>query len=233
MINMLDIIKRNKNYIFILIIVLLTLGTFIYLHKSYKATSEEQNRESALKACFKTYKSREYVSERFRDYILPVLEDMQIDTLFTMSRKDVAIMMNILLITETSRKEKDGSWYMFHSPLVGQNNLFGVKTKKGDKGNTFRTWEEVNGKKVTINDSFAVYEDYAHAIKAWFSLLQNTKLKDGTNRYKIVFEASNWAEGIIYLQNCGYMTDTKYPATAGRLYSEYLKDIYKEDKKDK
>jgi len=123
--------------------------------------------------------------------------------------KEVELVLALLVISETSAQAKDGNWYPLTSTLYKHNNLFGMKATKEQiaNGNYVNklTWEEVKNKRVNIHDNFATFSSKEECIEYWFEKITTTK------RYSKVLEAKNYAEILIQLQTCGYMTDTQYP----------------------
>ena len=132
---------------------------------------------------------------------------------FIASPEDVATVIGLIVISETSAPLDDGKWYPLQSPLVEYNNILGMKANKqqlATKQYTIkRTWEYVSTTKahtkVVMCDKFATFTRVEDCIEAWFT---NFILQP---RYKKVREASNVAEILIQLQQCGYMTDVEYP----------------------
>ena len=83
-------------------------------------------------------------------------------------------------------------------------NLCGIKGKGTAGSVACRTWEEFNGKKVTIIDNFKAYNNFYESIKDHSKFLIENK------RYKSLWKSDNpidWAYG---LQKAGYATDSKY-----------------------
>jgi len=147
---------------------------------------------------------------------------------FNCDIKEVEIVISLIMLSETSAEGKDGNWYPMTSPLVEYHNILGFKASKkklGDGKYTNKpTWEEIDGKKVNMKDNFAKFGSKKECIEYWFKLItskeplivyvgkgKNKKKKVLPPRYQKVCEATNYAEILIQLQVCGYMTDSKYP----------------------
>ena len=87
------------------------------------------------------------------------------------------------------------------------NNFFGIKAGKSWKGATqkLKTWEVIDGKKVTIKDSFRKYEDFAQSFKDWASLVGK--------RWPGVITAQTFEDAVAALKAGlpgGYATDPNY-----------------------
>ena len=91
------------------------------------------------------------------------------------------------------------------------NNLFGIKSHGQGGGNTLATTEYVNGKPVTIRDSFRAYENPAQSVRGYGDfILQNP-------RYKPLREAQGLDAQLSALQASGYATDPKYGEKIGAI----------------
>lgn len=95
----------------------------------------------------------------------------------------------------------ESSWGVHTS---GKNNFFGIK---GTPGTTKQTSEFINGKWITISDTFKNYETPVecidHLITLWYKDYRGYK---GVNR------ALDWRECCHLLQKEGYATDPTYPS---------------------
>lgn len=96
------------------------------------------------------------------------------------------------------------------------NNPFGITS---GKGKSYRTWEEINGKRVVMNRRFATYQTFSDAID---SLMKNCLLKKS---YSTTANSSNVKEFLYNLQKDNYMTDSNWPNFAYNLI--YLKCLKK------
>jgi hypothetical protein len=93
--------------------------------------------------------------------------------------------------------------------LSGKNNFFGIK---GTPGTTKETKEFLNGRWITITDTFKNYESpeacISDLIRLWYRDFKGFK---GVNR------ATSWEECCQLLQKEGYATDPDYPNKLIRL----------------
>lgn len=85
------------------------------------------------------------------------------------------------------------------------NNFFGIKAGKSWKGKAvnMKTGEVFDGKQVTINSNFRVYDSLADSIRDRNRLLR-------TQRYKPVEAATTPEEQATAIKECGYCTATNY-----------------------
>jgi hypothetical protein len=94
----------------------------------------------------------------------------------------------------------------------GKNNFFGIK---GTPGTTTQTKEFLNGRWVTIQDTFKDYDTPVacidHLITMWYKDYKGYK---GVNR------ATSWKECCLLLRQEGYATDPSYPSKLIRLIEE-------------
>jgi lysozyme len=81
--------------------------------------------------------------------------------------------------------------------------MFGIKDVK-KKGNKLKTKEFINGKWITINDSFLEAKDAGQAVDQYIELLTTKK------RYRKVLEAQTPEEQVKEIKKAGYATDPKY-----------------------
>jgi hypothetical protein len=104
----------------------------------------------------------------------------------------------------------ESGWGKFPS---GKNNFFGIK---GSPGTIKETKEFLNGKWVTIKDTFKDYntpeECIQHLITLWYA---DYKGYEGVNR------ATSWEECCRLLQREGYATDPTYPQKLIKLIKEH------------
>lgn len=202
-------IKKNIIIITLIIIMIISASSFSYEIRYKKNVKNVEN-------LYKSFSSRKEASIQFKTWIIPALKRYNYDTLFpNLKVKELAIILNILFITETSTKEADGNWYVAHSDLFALNSLFGVKNPNGVLKNT---WEDY-GKNVRIKDKFAAYNTIDDCLMQWLKFVS-------TPRYKLFVNSSTWEEAILQLKYAGYMTDDKYPTKAIKIYNNTLKYIY-------
>jgi len=93
---------------------------------------------------------------------------------------------------------------------AGSFNYFGVKAhgkQWSGKTKMVNTWEEVNGKKVRIVDSFRAYDDMESGIRGWLDFLRQQRKG---KRYEKVLNAKDDQTFFRELQNSGYATDSMY-----------------------
>lgn len=88
------------------------------------------------------------------------------------------------------------------------NNYFGIKASKSWKGKTvnMKTGEVFDGKNVTINSNFRVYDSLIDSIRDRNRLLR-------TSRYKPVELAATPEAQATAIRACGYCTATNYVAS--------------------
>jgi hypothetical protein len=101
----------------------------------------------------------------------------------------------------------------FGKHTSGKNNFFGVK---GTPGTKKETKEFVNGKWITISDTFKDYPTPESCIQE----LINLWYKDYKG-YKGVNRAQSWEECCLLLKSEGYATDPTYPQKLIKLISEH------------
>lgn len=91
---------------------------------------------------------------------------------------------------------------------VKNNAWFGIKGKSPN-GNTtkFRTSEVIDGKRVSISDSFREYKNFAEAADDYGRFLNTNQ------RYKLAFDHVNEAGDFVdQIAKAGYATDPNYAA---------------------
>lgn len=88
----------------------------------------------------------------------------------------------------------------------GRNNYFGIKATNGEKGSKVNTHEVINGKRVSLQDSFKDYDTLEEGIADRVNFTQRNP------RYRRAgyFDASSPAEAAYSLQKAGYATDPNY-----------------------
>lgn len=91
------------------------------------------------------------------------------------------------------------------SKLAGYHNYFGLKAGKGYKGKTvdFKTKEEVNGKTVTITDTFRAFDTLEDGVKGYFDFINTTRYK----ALKGITDPKKYLEAI---KAAGYATASNY-----------------------
>lgn len=105
---------------------------------------------------------------------------------------------------------------------VKDNAYFGIKShkSKGEK-TSFTTTEFINGKKITIKDSFRAYTNFGEAAEDYGKFLTTNP------RYKPAFEhSSNPHKFSKALQSSGYATDPEYSKKLISIISTYYLDDY-------
>lgn len=90
---------------------------------------------------------------------------------------------------------------------VKGNNYFGIKAGKSWNGpsQTFKTWEDVGGKRVNITDKFRKYDNPVDAFKDWEKMIGK--------RWPAALTAKDLPsaiDGLKYGQKGGYASDQKY-----------------------
>lgn len=104
---------------------------------------------------------------------------------------------------------------------VKGNNYFGIKAGSSWGGATqnFRTWEEVNGKRVNITDEFRAYATPEESLRDWVSLMER--------RYPEALQADTFEQAtkaLRYGQRGGYATDSQYGNKLSFIEREFLPD---------
>lgn len=95
------------------------------------------------------------------------------------------------------------------------NNYFGIKAHDGMRSVHLKTNEYVKGNKVTISDSFCVYQNPYESFADYARLI-------GTNDiYQSVRKAKSPAEAARAIQNSGYATDPYYANKIISLINQY------------
>lgn len=99
---------------------------------------------------------------------------------------------------------------------VEYKNYFGIK----GKGKSFNTTEFVDGSKISVNDSFRVYETKEDCFIDYCLLITKAK------RYERVLKAKDYREATKLLKECGYATDPKYDEKINFIIDKYaLSDL--------
>jgi hypothetical protein len=96
------------------------------------------------------------------------------------------------------------------------NNFFGIKAGRSWKGATqnLKTWEVVNGKKVSIKDSFRKYADFKASFRDWAKLI--------SKNWPEVLTAQTFEDAVAALGAGlpgGYATDPNYASKLGNINS--------------
>jgi len=103
------------------------------------------------------------------------------------------------------------------------NNYFGIKANKAWKGRTvnMKTGEVFNGKSVTINSDFRVYDSFLDSARDYIKFLQTNP------RYTKygVFKAKDYKEQVQAIKNAGYATGTNYVSAVLKIVSGITDDI--------
>lgn len=103
------------------------------------------------------------------------------------------------------------------------NNYFGIKADKSWTGKrvNMKTGEIFNGKSVTINSDFRVYNSFLESARDYINFLQKNPryTKNG------VFKANNYKEQIQSIKNAGYATGTNYVSSVVNIVQGITDDI--------
>jgi flagellum-specific peptidoglycan hydrolase FlgJ len=103
------------------------------------------------------------------------------------------------------------------------NNYFGIKADKSWKGRSvnMKTGEVFNGKSVTINSDFRVYDSFLDSAKDYIKFL---KTNPRYTKYG-VFKAKDYKEQIQAIKNAGYATGTNYVSAVLKIVGGITDDI--------
>lgn len=106
---------------------------------------------------------------------------------------------------------------------VKGNSFFGIKGHGAKDTVNFTTQEEVDGKRVTIQDSFRSYDSLEDSVEGYADFLLSNP------RYESYLSADSMEEAATALQESGYATDSKYgekvlQTANGRTLNNFLKD---------
>lgn len=91
------------------------------------------------------------------------------------------------------------------------NNYFGIKNHGIGKGQTLKTGEFINGKPVSITDSFRTYDNPDDSVRGYGQFLTENK------RYEPMLRATGLDAQLDALQASGYATDPNYSRKVGRI----------------
>lgn len=101
--------------------------------------------------------------------------------------------------------------------MVG-NNAFGIKAHTGT-GNagavTASTKEVINGKTITINDSFRAYSSVEDSAKGYIDFLSDNK------RYSQVLASTNVSDAVTAIGQSGYATSPEYARDVGSIARKF------------
>lgn len=105
------------------------------------------------------------------------------------------------------------------------NNYFGIKADKSWKGRSvnMKTGEVFNGKSVTINSNFRVYDSFLDSAKDYIKFLKENPRYTKAG----VFKAKNYKEQIQAIKNAGYATGTNYVDAVVKIVGGITDDIAK------
>ncbi|UJF15454.1 glycoside hydrolase family 73 protein [Jeotgalibaca sp. MA1X17-3] len=106
------------------------------------------------------------------------------------------------------------------------NNLYGVKTNDPSQSALMKTTEYVNGKAITVQASFKVYDSFYDSIEDHAQLMAEGTSWDNT-LYHRVLQASTYQEAAKALQTAGYATDPNYHEKIIELIEQY--ELYQYD----
>jgi flagellum-specific peptidoglycan hydrolase FlgJ len=103
------------------------------------------------------------------------------------------------------------------------NNYFGIKADKSWKGRSvnMKTGEVFNGKAVTINSNFRVYDSFKDSAEDYIRFLKTNPRYTKAG----VFNAKNYQEQIQAIKNAGYATGTNYVNSVVNIVKGITKDI--------
>jgi flagellum-specific peptidoglycan hydrolase FlgJ len=103
------------------------------------------------------------------------------------------------------------------------NNYFGIKADKSWKGRSvnMKTGEVFNGKSVTINSDFRVYDSFLDSAKDYIKFLKTNPRYTKAG----VFKAKDYKEQIQAIKNAGYATGTNYVSAVLRIVGGITDDI--------
>ena len=103
------------------------------------------------------------------------------------------------------------------------NNYFGIKADKSWKGRSvnMKTGEVFNGKSVTINSDFRVYDSFLDSARDYIKFL---KTNPRYTKYG-VFKAKDYKEQIQAIKNAGYATGTNYVSAVLKIVGGITDDI--------
>ncbi len=122
------------------------------------------------------------------------------------------------------------SGYGTSSLALEANNLFGMKAALSGnnwssawKGATFakKTPEYLNGKWVTITDTFRAYASYAESVADHSAYLTGAKKADGTLRYKGLKGCKKYKTAAKIIKNGGYATAPTYVTRLCQIIKQY------------
>jgi flagellum-specific peptidoglycan hydrolase FlgJ len=105
------------------------------------------------------------------------------------------------------------------------NNFFGIKADSSWKGPSvnMKTGEVFDGKKVTINSNFRVYNSFLDSARDYVNFLK----KNPRYTKAGVFKAKDYKEQIQAIKNAGYATGTNYVSAVVKIVSGITDDIAK------
>ena len=103
------------------------------------------------------------------------------------------------------------------------NNYFGIKADSSWKGRSvnMKTGEVFNGKSVTINSDFRVYDSFLDSARDYIKFL---KTNPRYTKYG-VFKAKDYKEQIQAIKNAGYATGTNYVSAVLKIVGGITDDI--------
>ena len=91
------------------------------------------------------------------------------------------------------------------------NNFFGIKSHGQEGGQELTTTEVIDGKSVTVTDSFRRYENAAASVDGYANFLLNNQ------RYQPMMEAEGLEAQLVALGESGYATDPDYAEKVGQI----------------
>lgn len=106
------------------------------------------------------------------------------------------------------------------------NNLYGVKSNDVSQSVMMMTTEFVNGKPITVQASFKVYDSIASSIEDHAKLMTEGTTWDNS-LYHPVLQAATYQEAAQALRTAGYATDPDYPGKIIEVVEQY--ELYQYD----
>ena len=103
------------------------------------------------------------------------------------------------------------------------NNYFGIKADKSWKGRSvnMKTGEVFNGKSVTINSDFRVYDSFLDSARDYIKFLKENPRYTKAG----VFKAKDYKEQIQAIKKAGYATVTNYVSAVVKIVGGITDDI--------
>ena len=138
-----------------------------------------------------------------------------------------------IMIAQAAHESNYGESLLSRAPYY---NLFGIKGSYNGNSVVWKTWEEIDGKNVIVDDKFRDYDSYLESIYDYVRVLQNTML-GGQPRYSRTWTENSKdyrdaAYGLILDKTVtpnkgGYATDSSYAVKIINLIEAY--ELYNYD----